>query len=64
MYQHQLMNEFSDTAELPSACRDKLCTEMANAPMHNEVSIQRHTALQSLGTHGMPGTEQPLEQTG
>lgn len=63
-YQHQLMNEFSDIAELPSACRDKVCPEMANAPMHNEVSIQHHEALRSLGTRGTPGAEQPLELPG
>lgn len=63
-YEHQLMNEFSDIAELPSACRDKVCTAMANAPMHNELSIQRHEALHSLGMRGMPGAEQPLELPG
>lgn len=62
--QHQLMNEFSDIAELPSACRDKVCTEMANAPMHSEVSIQHHKALHSLGMCGKPGAEQPLELPG
>lgn len=63
-HQHQLMNEFCDIAELPSACRDKVCTDMADAPMHNEVSTQHHEALQSLGTRGMPGAEQPLELPG
>lgn len=51
------MTEFSDTTELPSACGDKVYTEVANAPMLDEVSIQYHEALRSLGTRGVPGAD-------
>lgn len=53
-------SQFSDTAELPSAYGDEVHTKMANAPMHNEVSIQHHEALHYLGACGTPGEEQPL----
>lgn len=55
------MNELSNTAEAPSACRDKVSTEVADAPVHSEASRQQHEALRSLG---VPGAEQPLELPG
>lgn len=63
-YQHQITSELSNTTELLSACGDKVYTEMASAPTCNEVSIQHHKALHSLGTRGMPGAEQPLRLPG
>lgn len=54
------MSEFSDTTELLSACGDEVYTKPATASMHNEVSTQHHKVLHPLGTHGMPGAEQPL----